>query len=362
MDATTLTTGSTTGMTDTSGMGGIAAMHALATQGGTGYGHGAGFAGAGLGATGAILGGLALLSNLGRNGGLFGGNGNGTLGTGANLVTTTDLQAALNAQSQSQNTNNILQQLAAIQQEIPSAEGRSQLALAQAQIGIQTQAAQGQLAAANTAAQLSTNVADARHSINDNVHLNGLNNANSFAGVQIGIANSTAATNAIVRETKDVVESNFANANLQAAQYQAATALGIANLGLQNAVQTGVIQTSIRDDGDRTRSLIIAQNDATLNRLLTTAQNEIIELKNDRTSRGHSRETELNITQNVNQNNLQNQQQQQQQQQFLLLSNLAQQIAGLTQIAKSTNSNIIAGNSGATVTGAQTSTPTNVNA
>jgi hypothetical protein len=328
--------------TDTSGgANSMLPMAMMAGMGHGGFGGTGGAIGGGLGAglVGGLLGGLLFG---GGNGGLLGRNGVG-VGVG-DFVTNAGLQAALNGQTAGQNTTAILQNLATIQQLIPENEGRVQLALAQAQIGLGNQAAQGQLASANQAAQLSTNIADARHNINDNVHTNGLNNANAFAGVQIGIANSTAATNAIVREAKDVAEAGFAAVNL-----------GLANLGLQNAIQTGVLQTSIRDDGDRTRTLIIAQNDATLNRIITTQANKIIELQGDH----HHVTSGLTVTQTVNQAQAQQQQQQQQQQILFALGQILP-VLGNLQNAVATNSNLIVGNTGATTTGAQTANPVNV--
>jgi hypothetical protein len=178
--------------------------------------------------------------------------------------------------------------------------------------------------------------------------------------VNNNIAASTMATNTIVRETKDVVEAGFAATSLQAANISAATQLGIANLGLQAANNTSVILTAIRDDGDKTRCQAAAINDATLNRIIVEQANALVELRSDHRHNERQRQSELVITQNVNQNQAQNQSQQQQQQQFLLLSNIASSLNGLTQIAHATNQNVIAGNTGAVTTGAQTASPVNV--
>lgn len=62
-----------------------------------------------------------------------------------------------------------------------------------------------------------------------------------------------------------------------------------------------------------------------LNRLLTTAQNEIIELKGDRNSRSHAKETEVNVMTSVNQN----QAQAQAQQQAVVLGNIAASLGTL---------------------------------
>jgi hypothetical protein len=304
------------------------ALHAISgLAAGAGLGRGTGY-GAGLGGMGAAAGGVvgliigALLSG---NGGFFGGNRNGNDG---NLVTTTELQSALNAQTANSNTNSILQSLATIQQIIPEAEGRSQLALAQAQLAIQNQVNQGQIANLQSFAQQTASIVEARKDVNDNVHLGRSENA-----------------------------ANFSQAQLQMSGYNSATQLGIANLGLQAANNTNLIITSVRDDGDKTRALLTAFNDATLNRIITTQANEIIELRNDRLVRGNG----VEITQTVNQAQANNQQQQQSQQQLLLLSQISSQLAAVHQVANATNQNIIAGNSGAVTTGYQTANPTNIN-
>jgi hypothetical protein len=299
-----------------------AAAAGLAGRGNGGWGAGGGGAAVG-GVIGFVLG--ALL-NSGGNGGIFGG-GNRNDGTG-NLVTTTELNTALNAQTANSNTNAILQQLAAIAVAIPENEGKVQLALAQSQIALSNQAAQGQLQAANNTYLLTNNVADARHQINDNIHAIALNDANQFAAVN----------------------SNIANVNTIAQQLAA-------GLGLQAANNTSAILTAIRNDGDQTRALVTAFNDATLNRIITTQANEIIELRSERTVRGNG----VEVSQVVNQVSAQNQAQAQAQAQFQLLSGISAQLAGIHQIANATNQNIIAGNTGAVTTAAQTASPTNVN-
>src|SRR5271168_1984251 len=163
-------------------------------MGSSGYNSG-GLLGGGSDGIGALLIGALLFG--GGLGGGFGGNRNG-LGAQDGIVTPTHLQAALNQQSQQQDTNHILQHLATIQQQIPEAEGREQLALAQAQIALQNQASQGQLAAANMSAQgqlqvagstalLTNNVADARHNINDNIHAGVLSQLAGQAAITAGV-------------------------------------------------------------------------------------------------------------------------------------------------------------------------------
>ncbi len=175
-------------------------------------------------------------------------------------------------------------------------------------------------------------------------------------GVQ---AEKTAAANALATSMalKDQIiftGQGFSTAQLTAMQNanNAATQLAAVNYGLA---------TAIKADGDLTRGMIIANNDAELNRRLIIAQNEITELRGDSRHRDRSREVEVNVTQSVNQQQVQFQAQQQQQQQAVLNSQILHALQGL-QIATATNQSLIIGNTGAVLGGAQTANPVNVRA
>jgi len=327
---------------------------------------------AGLGMGGGLIGGLLLgaLFGGGANGGLFGGRNGVGVGAG-DVVTTAHLQSALNQQSAAQNTNAILQNLATIQQLIPEGTAAVQLSAAGNTYSLSNQASQGQLAAANSATQaalqlagstalLTNNVADARHNINDNIH----------AGVLSQLAGQAAITAGVVEARKDIND-NVHLGRSEAASGFSATALGQANsnalaqqlaagLSLQAANNSAALAAAVRDDGDRTRNLIIAQNDTYLNRIITEQANALIELRSNHNNHLRARETEVNVNQTVNQAQAQNQAQQQQQQQFQILGQIASSLNGLTQIAHATNQNVIAGNAGAVTTGAQAANPVNV--
>lgn len=109
------------------------------------------------------------------------------------------------------------------------------------------------------------------------------------------------------------------------------------------------ISQNITTDGDRTRSLITSQYEATLNRQLSDANAAIIELRADERSTRRARDNEINVTQTVNQA----QAQQQQQSQF---SNLYGMLSDAVQSIRATNQAI---NIGA---GTLTANPTNTNA
>ena len=108
------------------------------------------------------------------------------------------------------------------------------------------------------------------------------------------------------------------------------------------------ISQNITADGDRTRSLITSQYEATLNRQLQEANAAIIELRGDNRSQRHAHESEINVTQTVSQA----QQQSQQQQQW---GNLYNMLSDAVQSIRATNQAI---NIGA---GTLTANPTNTN-
>lgn len=108
------------------------------------------------------------------------------------------------------------------------------------------------------------------------------------------------------------------------------------------------LSKDITADGDRTRSLITAQYEATLNRQLAEANAAIIELRADERSTRRARENEINVTQTVNQAQAQAQQQQQFGQLFTLLGDAVQSI-------RATNQAINVGS------GTQTANPVNTN-
>lgn len=122
---------------------------------------------------------------------------------------------------------------------------------------------------------------------------------------------------------------------------------------------------AVQNDGDKTRALLIArfqQQDATT---IAEQNARIVALE----TRGHADRNHAEQRLEINNTNTavaaQAQQQQQQQRQAdldLRFHRLESIIGNVLQVAHATNQNIIAGNSGAVATGAQTANPTNVNA
>jgi hypothetical protein len=120
--------------------------------------------------------------------------------------------------------------------------------------------------------------------------------------------------------------------------------------GVQQQIMENRYQLAqdINNDGDKTRALITAQYEATLNRQLTDANAAIIALQSKLDTGAAARGVEVTTTNNINQM----QQQQQQQQQWGQLYNA---IWGLAQNIRSNNEAINVGS------GTLTANPTNTN-
>lgn len=120
--------------------------------------------------------------------------------------------------------------------------------------------------------------------------------------------------------------------------------------GVQQQVMENRYELSkdITSDGEKTRALLVAQYEATLNRQLQEANAALSELRSDARLAERTRGVEVTTTNNINQM----QQQQQQQQQFGHLYNA---IWGLAQNIRSNNEAINVGS------GTLTANPTNTN-
>ena len=241
--------------------------------------------GSGGAGVGAAVGGF-LGAAVGRNGNLFGG-GNGTDVSGLN-----NLQGAID-------TNAILSNLADIKAAVPLAESQVQLALAGVQNDINNQSQAQSLYLGNLLSQDMLATQKGFCDLGNNVSANGT--ANLLA-------------------TKDA---------MAAAE--------------RNSWQLSQVVTN---DGEKTRALIARQYEDTLNRQLTDAKNEVIELRGDR----RIAEATGNIT--ITNTNTANaiQSQNQAQQQFQILAQLAAQVqnlAGDIQSVRQATSNVNFGVQGA---------------
>jgi hypothetical protein len=236
------------------------------------------------------------------------------LGVGVNHNINTSmlgLTNQLNTGFNGQRDLDIMQKLGNIEGDIWKAEGQAQLAIAQSTSEINNRIADGLTVAVTGQSAIRKDVSDA-------------------------IAASLA-SQAVIRQ-------------------EVATTAAVNQATTLNAKYE--LSQNIRDDGDKTRALIVRQYEDTLNRQLAVAQDALLEQR----SFARQREVEVNVTQNVNQNQAQLQAQAQQQQQFQVTNNLLQAILCQAQVAQATNQSLIIGNTGAVVGGPQTANPTNVRA
>lgn len=190
------------------------------------------------------------------------------------------------------------------------------------------------------------------------------NQANMDLMAGIGAVDKAVAVSTAAMENSNSMQTNMLSGQLS--QVAAATVAQIT--GVKEAVNAGAmvlaqqlngvektimenryaLAQDINNDGDKTRALITAQYEATLNRQLSDANAAVIELRNENRLASATRGVEVTTTNNINQM----QQQAQQQTQYSQLANL---IWGLGQSIRNNNSAINVGS------GTQTSTPTNTN-
>lgn len=179
--------------------------------------------------------------------------------------------------------------------------------------GVATSALETQKAVSASTAEVVNTISTQSADIQASITANAIAGTNGFANVNQSIASSTSAL-------KDVINTSTIS-NLQG-QFQLGSA--IAGLNANVDKNTFALAAAINNDGDKTRSLITAQYEATLNRELVAAQNEIAELRNDHRGFVRAKETEVNVTNNITQN----QNQLQAQAQMQTISNAVAVLAG----------------------------------
>lgn len=310
-------------------MAGVLPLLMGGNMGGTGAAIGGGL---GAGLLGGVLG-SALLGN----GGILGGRNGNVEG----IVTPTMLTTALNQVQDNTNAAtaaserlNMARFDADSQRDLAAAIERTAAAT---QLASAVQAASIQLSSATQAAALGVEIAKGNGEINTQVALT-TGNLNTQGALNAAAIQTQAAKNAgdigvqVALNTAAVATAVERTGTANALAFKDSALLAQTNAALlsqQLASAQYALATATKADGDMTRALIIAQNDAMLNRQLATAQAEIIELRNHEHGNRRQRETEVNVTQTVtqNQNNLMNQQQQQQQ--FQILANLAATVGNL---------------------------------
>lgn len=263
-----------------------------------------GTAGDGFGMGGGLIGGLLAASLFGNRNNDWNRNWHGE-----GCVTPSQLTAGLTGVTDAIQNTEVMGQLADIKAAVPLAEAQVQLALAGAQAELAGQINGSTLSNLNGQAQINKNISDA-------------------------IAASLASQN---------------NINVNVLQ------TSTANLMATRESQYATL-AAIKEDGEKTRALITANQISELQRLAAERQDEIIELRNGSARDRDRHGIEISMINNQNQNQLQFQQQAQ------AMVSLGHCLADVTQLARATNQNLIIGNTGAVATGQQTANPVNVKA
>ncbi len=225
------------------------------------------------------IGGLLVGALLGR--GILGGD-RGVVGEAC--VTPALLASSLASVTDNTNNSVILNKLGSIEAAIPYNEAQVQLALGQTQSFLATQANVNATAQAKAVSDATATVIAAESAVKDSV-------------MNTAAANLTA-----------ILNSKFELAN------------------------------TVRDDGDKTRALIVAQNDATLNRELAVAQSALIEERGSR----RVRDVEVNVSQTVNQAQAQAQTQAQLQGMFSRINDVCNDLQTIKQGQVIFNSGVMA--------------------
>jgi hypothetical protein len=247
---------------------------------------------------GGLIGGLILGSLMRNNGGLFGGNGADVVGSGGLF-------------------NPLIQQtLGDIKAEVATSALSTQNAIANSNMDvnravmtqsstIQSQLANDSLNNANSFAQTNQYAAAGFANNKDAITQAMITGMQSDANLM----NAITATSGVIGRAQAVISSDIDRNGAAgiAATMAASNASALQNASLQALVDRNafVLSNKITDDGTLTRNLISRQYEDTLNRQLSTAQAEIIELRNDRRLADRTREVEVNVSQSVNQNQLQ---------------------------------------------------------
>jgi len=167
--------------------------------------------------------------------------------------------------------------------------------------------------------------------------------------VQLALAQQMASLSAQNNANTQAVMNGQTQAAFTAAANAAVAARDACNITSEIARESNAIQLTVKDDGEKTRSLITANYIADLNSRNVILANEISDLKAsaERATAHHG--TTITMTNNQNQNQLQFQQQAQ------VLNQLAGVLGGMQQSIHATNQAINIGS------GSQRSNPSNNN-
>ncbi len=189
-----------------------------------------------------------------------------------------------------------------------------------------------------------------------------------LGSIEAAIPLASAQTENVILQQTNQITNLASQSQLANAAGFAATGDRIQNVGavILNAMNN--VNQNVLEQGCQTRAAVAASTTAILEKISADRIREL-ELRADRAERSlevNALRSQVEVNQTVNTTTLQNQQQAQGQFQIQALAEelraCRRDIAFVHQEARSTNSNVIAGNLGAVTTGAQASTPTNVNA
>jgi hypothetical protein len=203
----------------------------------------------------------------------------------------------------------------------------------------------------------------------DTVAMQSLNNITALIPTATGLVADKVNTGNM--QLMNAIGSGFAMQNSTTLQQ---TIMLIQQLNAQNLTtmqELCNINQNVSAQGCQTREAVVADGNVTRSLLTSRFQLEdsteinklnakVIELQNEGRSRELGERISINNTAVAAQQ--QGQQQQQQQQLVTTVNSLFPLLQGVLQVAHATNSNVIAGNTGAVTTGAQTASPVNVNA
>lgn len=144
--------------------------------------------------------------------------------------------------------------------------------------------------------------------------------ATQSLGIQAQISQLAAATVAQINGVKDAVNSN--------AMVLAQQLSGVDKSIMENRYE---LSKDISNDGEKTRALIVSQNEANLNRMLAEANAALVELRSENRANERARGIEINTTNNIAQAQMQTQQQQQYSQLYHGLMDAVQSIRATNQ-------------------------------
>jgi hypothetical protein len=160
----------------------------------------------------------------------------------------------------------------------------------------------------NAIATVNANVADQGAKVSAQLDQVSLGLSQGHAVLNQNISTVSAGTNLRISDASSLVNQNIA------------TVGAALNQNISNSAYE--VAKAITNDGDKTRALIQGIETASLNRQITVAQNEISELRNERSVTGSG----INVTNNISQSQAQAQAQQQQQYANNLLSQLVNEV------------------------------------